>query len=282
MLFGSLANEQHIVRHAYLRADDEMQQQFSESAALFALDAESGKLRWRYDARQSIRHNAIAIGGGRVFLIDRALAEGDLLARAPRRTRQPRPRPHRPRIRSANLLALDAKRAEPLWSVARRLWHDVGVQPAARPAADVLPSHAIQAAVGSRRPDGRVSRPVPASGSGSSTVKYETRPLLNGGTIIAYPSAVDLLTGELEAAGFCQVVRLRPVVRLEASAPVPFGDAGLLRFHAAGRHGELRRRAARLLGQRPARRRPGPAPRRLRPAASCSYQNRTWIALEGG
>ena len=83
VLYGSLANNEHIVRHAYLRADAEMRLQFSESSALFALDAESGRLLWRYDAKQSIRNNALAIGGGRVFLIDRALAEGDLLSLAP-------------------------------------------------------------------------------------------------------------------------------------------------------------------------------------------------------
>ena len=49
---------------------------------LFAIDVDSGRQLWRYDAEKSIRNNAIAIGQGRVFLIDRALAEGDLLSNA--------------------------------------------------------------------------------------------------------------------------------------------------------------------------------------------------------
>ena len=37
----------------------------------------SGEFRWRYDAERAIRHNAIAIGGGRVYLIDRPVAMFD-------------------------------------------------------------------------------------------------------------------------------------------------------------------------------------------------------------
>ena len=131
VLYGSLANQQHIVRHGYLRADDEMQQQFSESSALFAMDAESGNLLWRYDAAASIRHNAIAIGGGRVFLIDRPLAEGDLLARAvplgsktagwlrPRPTRRERCSPWTPR-RAGNCGTSAKTCSARCWSTASR------------------------------------------------------------------------------------------------------------------------------------------------------------------
>ena len=40
-------------------------------------NARTGKLRWSYDAKHAIRHNAIAVGGGRVYLIDRPLAPID-------------------------------------------------------------------------------------------------------------------------------------------------------------------------------------------------------------
>ncbi|MEO8497232.1 MAG: PQQ-binding-like beta-propeller repeat protein, partial [Planctomycetota bacterium] len=70
ILFGTTANETHIVRHAYIRADDHMQQQFSESTSLFAYDLATEKLLWQFNAKQSVRHNAIAIGAGRVHFID--------------------------------------------------------------------------------------------------------------------------------------------------------------------------------------------------------------------
>src|SRR5690606_30271990 len=59
VLFGSLVNQEHVVRHAYLRSDENMKQLFSESSTVFALDAGTGKQLWRYDARKSVRNNAI-------------------------------------------------------------------------------------------------------------------------------------------------------------------------------------------------------------------------------
>ncbi len=75
-LFGSEANPEHVVTYRYLKGGD-LRGQLTESRRLFALDRRSGSLRWKYDARESIRHNAIAIGAGRVHLIDRALAMFD-------------------------------------------------------------------------------------------------------------------------------------------------------------------------------------------------------------
>ena len=75
MLFGSIANEGHIVRWRYGKSA--MSTQFTESRMFFALDAETGELRWKYTPKHSIRHNAIAIGAGRVYLIDRPIAEMD-------------------------------------------------------------------------------------------------------------------------------------------------------------------------------------------------------------
>ena len=62
LLFGSLPNRKHNLRYNWRRAD--MSELHSESTTFFALDAETGELRWRYDAQDSIRHNAIAIGEG--------------------------------------------------------------------------------------------------------------------------------------------------------------------------------------------------------------------------
>ena len=62
-----------------------MKKQFSESTTIFAVDVKSGQILWRREARESFRHNSIAIGGGKLFVIDRELATGDLLSRAPAR-----------------------------------------------------------------------------------------------------------------------------------------------------------------------------------------------------
>ncbi len=93
ILYGSAVNTEHVVKPSWRPAD--MSQLFTESKFLFAMDANSGKLLWRYDAKDSIRNNAIAIGHDQVYLIDRALAAGDVLsARCP--PRQVRDRgPHR-------------------------------------------------------------------------------------------------------------------------------------------------------------------------------------------
>ena len=73
-LFGSLANREHLVTFRYRATTGDMKGQLTESSTLFALDPESGELSWRFDAQDSIRHNAIAIGDDQVFLIDRPLA----------------------------------------------------------------------------------------------------------------------------------------------------------------------------------------------------------------
>ncbi len=78
-LFASLADTSHVVTYAWRKAN--MDGMFTESTALLALHPETGKPRWTYQAKHSIRHNAIAIGADRVYLIDRAQAAGDKLQR---------------------------------------------------------------------------------------------------------------------------------------------------------------------------------------------------------
>lgn len=279
VLFGSLANDKHIVRHAYLRADDEMQEQFSESDTLFALDAESGKFLWRYHAAKSIRHNAIAIGGGRVFLIDRALADGDLLSRAAPRGSKPAAGPapvHAP----GTLLALNAQTGRPIWSVEEDVF---GTMLAYSQPHDVLlmcyqaTRFKLPSEVGGRM---AVHRASSGQRVWEQPVKYETRPLLNGGTIIAYPSAVDLLTGESKPLEF---VKSYGCGQLS-------GSKHLLLFRSAtlGYYDFARQAGTENFGGL----RPGCWVNALpvgglvllpdaTAGCKCSYQNRTWIALEG-
>jgi len=103
-LYGSGVDDAHIVKFPYGRAD--MTQQFTESRFFFALDALSGKVKWTWTPRHSLRHNAIAIGGGRVFLIDRPLAEMDRLGF---------PKDEVKEHVKGTLLALDAGTGKTLW-----------------------------------------------------------------------------------------------------------------------------------------------------------------------
>ncbi|GAF90255.1 unnamed protein product, partial [marine sediment metagenome] len=77
ILYGTIANPEHQVTHRYVNRGGDISKQLTESSTLFAMDAQSGDLLWRYDADHSIRHNAIAIGKNAAYLIDRPLAEFD-------------------------------------------------------------------------------------------------------------------------------------------------------------------------------------------------------------
>ena len=82
-----------------------MTTQFTESVMLFAMDAKTGQQKWSHPAEKSIRNNTVAIGGGRVYLIDRALA-----SEPPRRSKEIRPHP------TGVLRCLDAQSGKALWS----------------------------------------------------------------------------------------------------------------------------------------------------------------------
>ena len=77
-LFGSVANERHMVKESWrpFLGKLDMSELLSESTMLFALDARTGALRWTFTPRHSIRHNAIAIGGG-PRVLDRPAGCGD-------------------------------------------------------------------------------------------------------------------------------------------------------------------------------------------------------------
>lgn len=278
-LFGSTANETHVVRHAYIRADDHMQRQFSESTSLFAYDLATETLLWQFNAKQSVRHNAIAIGAGRVHFIDRALAMDDLLSRAPaRRGEEPTvPAVGHP---TGELITLDAKRGDRLWDEQKDIFgtalafsqqHDVLLM-FYQPTSFKLPSEiggriaAFQASVGYKKWDQKVN--------------YRTRPLINDDTIIAHPSALDLVSGEPKPF----------------NAPKSYGcgqlsgSKNLLMFRSGtlGYYDFTREAGTENYGGI----RPGCWINALpvgglvlvpdaSAGCSCSYQNRSWVALEG-
>ena len=280
ILFGSLSNSNHVVRHAYLRADAHMKRQYSESTHLFAIDVESGQILWQREARESFRHNSIAIGGGKLFVIDRALAMDDLLSRTPARRGEKPPEPPAGHP-TGELIALDIKTGQRLWYSTDDIYgtttafsgeHDALLMCYQGTGSFRLPSEiggrmtTFRASTGQRRWDAKVD--------------YSTRPLINDRTIIAWPSSVDLLTGktrsmELDKSYGCGQLA---------------GSKNLLMFRSGtvGYHDSTRDAGTEHFGGI----RPGcwinalPVGRLvLVPDASsgcqCSYQNRAWIALQG-
>ena len=145
-LFGSLVNQEHVVKESWrsFLGKLDMSRLFSESMLLFALDARTGKLKWTFTPEHSMRHNAIALGCGRVYLIDRPLAAGDAPQRGPRESETGPPRgpasDRRPGPSIARPVAcLDAQSGGPVGRPRRRLRHALGPQPEPRRARDGLP-----------------------------------------------------------------------------------------------------------------------------------------------
>lgn len=185
ILFGSVADDQHIVTFRYLSTTGDMTQLLTESRSLFARDARTGRLLWQYAARHSIRHNAIAISQGRVLLIDRPLALFD-------RHKRPESKEHPP----GALVALDAKTGQPLWQndedvygtlLAASDQHDALLM-SYQPTRFRLDSEFGGRLAAFRASDGQRLWDVKAA--------YDSRPLINGDTVYAQGGAWKLLTGE--------------------------------------------------------------------------------------
>jgi outer membrane protein assembly factor BamB len=109
---------------------------FVFSRRLIVMDRASGKVLWTAEARNGFRHNAICIGGGRLYAIDRM--SGPELSRLKRRGQTP---PHGPR-----LIAFDLAGGSELWSTEKDVFgtwlsysapYDVLVE-AGRQAADTI------------------------------------------------------------------------------------------------------------------------------------------------
>ena len=185
ILFGSIANMKHIVRFAYGASD--MSQLFTESTAFFALDAVTGKLKWHYTARESIRHNAIAIGNGKVFLIDRSLAAKDLF-KADKTKEIDHP--------IGEMISFDAATGRELWRNKKEIYgtmlaysaeHDTLVM-SYQPTRFKLPSELGGRLAAFNATKGEKAWDVEA--------KYTTRPLINGKIVYAEGGAWDVVSGE--------------------------------------------------------------------------------------
>jgi outer membrane protein assembly factor BamB len=192
MLFGTRANEKHVVRQLYRNVSD-MRTLLSESTELFALDPETGRQRWSHKAQESIRHNAVVIGGGSVFLLDRPLEKQDL------------PKAKREEGKKGTLLCLDAKTGRERWKVSKDIYgttlalsvqHNILLMSYNYSQRSFqLPSEKGTRMTGFGAGNGRrlwdLNEPSP----------YVSRPVVNGKRIYAQPHTYDLMTGR-KLAGF--------------------------------------------------------------------------------
>ncbi len=214
MLFGSLANEDYLIKCWSDRWDTG--RQFTESILFFALDADTGRLLWSFTPEHSLRHNAIAIGGGRVYLIDRPVSVEDDLGFSTVNSTDARrgdsTQSERPEHPSGRLIALDERSGRQIWESGDKIFGTLLVYAAD----DELLWMGYQAAHQASRPSERANRmAVFRAGDGSRgwdvQAEYSDRPVLNGHTIYAPPGAWDLLTGRklpflLERSYGCGIV----------------------------------------------------------------------------
>ena len=185
-LFGSLADQEHVVTYRY-RPGGDMNDQLTESKTFFALDAKTGKLKWRYDAEHSLRHNGIAIAGGVVILIDRPLATVD------RRRDGKAAKDDHP---TGALVALNSGSGDVLWRNTNDIYGTVSAISAKH--------HTLMMSYQPTRfrlvseIGGRISAFNLSDGEllWEKNARYDSRPVINDRTIYAQGGAWDLITGE--------------------------------------------------------------------------------------
>jgi len=158
------------------------------SKRLVAMNRHTGDVMWAWEAEHSIRHNAIAIGGGRLFLIDRL---PDPVVNAMRR--RGKELSGHPKI-----VALNLKTGRELWRSSENIFgtwlgyskeHDILVQ-AGRRSRDMLRDEPGQRIIAYRGRDGAVLWDEPHT--------YGGPVILHGDTIIAQGNAFSLLTGAVK------------------------------------------------------------------------------------
>ena len=187
-LISTVVDPVHLVTFRFRPGD--MREQWTESKLLFAMDAVTGKLKWSWRPENSLRHNAIAIGGGRVYVIDRDEALGD------RKKEKKRGIPDKGATHPAGtLVALDLASGKVVWQSDEDVYGTVLAlseehqtllmcyQNSAFKLASELGGRlaAFDTVTGRRRWDTRAT--------------YKTRPIIHGQTVLFQSHGWDLLTG---------------------------------------------------------------------------------------
>ncbi len=156
------------------------------SRFLVVMNRHNGRVLWSREARYAFRHNAIVLGNGKLYTIDR-LPE-TIVALMARRGRKPTGKPQ--------LLALDARSGKEAWSTTKDVFgtwlgfsgeFDLLLH-CGRAAGDMLTDEPSDRMVVYRGRDGSVQWDKPQSHGGPC--------LINGRMIFTQGAAVSLITGE--------------------------------------------------------------------------------------
>ncbi|HUS81373.1 MAG TPA: PQQ-binding-like beta-propeller repeat protein, partial [Armatimonadota bacterium] len=157
----------------------------TSSRQIVVMDRNSGEVLWKHDCRLAFRHNAICIGGGKLFCIDRL--PDAIVAKLDRRGEEA--------TEPASLEALDLRTGRLLWRTTENVFgtwlsyseeHGLLLQ-AGRPSRDMLSGEPGDRMIAYRGDDGTVAW--------DQAVEYQGPPLLHGDTIITQGAALSLLTG---------------------------------------------------------------------------------------
>lgn len=277
LLYGSVENEGHNVSPRY-----KLTNLRTESVLFFAIDPEAAAVKWQYQPKGSLRHNAIAIASGRVYLIDRPIVEPDHVA-DPKRTGKSAPKLSYEAVPNGTLLALDGATGNVVWKNEDDIW---GTQIAVSAKHNVLLMNykavrhnffELPSEVG-----GRLAGFDLTTGKKiwEQVAKYQTRPLINDSGIYAQGGAWDLKTGSplpwnFERSYGCGQISASKNLMLFRSATLGYVD--LTRSAGTENYGGIRPGC--WINAIPAN---GLV---LVPDGSskcqCSYQMKAWFALQG-
>jgi outer membrane protein assembly factor BamB len=269
ILYGSVADPEHVVTFRYVERGGDMKRLLTESRTLFALNPDNGELLWKYNATNSIRHNSIAVAGGKVCLIDRPQALFDRVKKPENKFQS-----------GGTLVVLDAKTGAPMWKNDEDIYGTT-VSVSEKHKALVMSyqptSFRLDSEIG-----GRISVFSLENGKRLWDAKadYRSRPMINDKVIYAQGAAWNLLSGETIPFEFSRSYGCG--VLAGASSMMLFRSGTLGYFHFDGDN-----EVANYGGMRPgcwvnAIPAGGIV---LVPDASagcqCSYLNKAWIALQG-
>jgi len=202
ILIGSTSNQDHVVARNGKPEFEFLQKVFFESKSLFAIDVETGKQLWKYRAKTSIRHHAIAAGPKNVYLIDRPLAwmDGNMRKDAFWKYWKSGKFPKEAEHKTGTLVALDRKTGAVRWKNEENIYGTV-LAYSAKHKALLMSYQPMQYSL----PSDMIMRGKPTGMAGfkgqdgkrlwDRKVEYRIRPVIMGRTVQTVQGAWDLLTG---------------------------------------------------------------------------------------